>query len=296
MEQFNRKRFGQVARYDLTINRTFYRNMAITIFAVLASVTLVGFSVRYAIKANADIYYAGVGMTALMLTWLMMVIGNACAGCIFHSLRNKQSRISSLTLPATNAEKFVWYAIVALGGGLLVNVASLLVCDGLNALLSLLSGFPTERIYSLTRSVWSIVTLRFDDYEGLTADNNYVHLSNDESVAATLRYYLIPYAVMSYVWTLTAYVYGNAIKYKYNILFTMLAMYVLQMVIAIIVVVAATCITTYANINLTEEEAIKGVKVIYYTIMLIMAVTAELMWRDAWRRYRRAQVTSRLNR
>lgn len=291
MEQFNRKRFGQVARYDLTINRTFYRNMAITIFAVLASVMLVGFSVRYAFKVNTEIDYAGVGMTALMLTWLMMVIGNACAGCIFHSLRNKQSRISSLTLPATNAEKFVWYVIVALGGGLLVNIASLLVCDILNALLSLLAGFPTEHIYSLTRSVWSIVTLQFD-YEGMGWD---IHLSNDEFFAYILRCYLIPYAVMSYVWTLTAYAYGNAIKYRYNILLTMLAMYVLQMVIAILVIVIAMCAKAYGN-ELGEEEVIMGMKIIYYTIMLIMAVTAELMWRDAWRRYRRAQVTSRLNR
>ena len=59
---FNKERFANFAKYDLTINKAFYRNIALATIAGAISVALIGFMARYSIYTNmqydsmSDIY------------------------------------------------------------------------------------------------------------------------------------------------------------------------------------------------------------------------------------------------
>ena len=80
---------------------------------------------------------------------LMMAI---FAGCWAHNLRNKQGRITELTLPATNLEKFTWHALLMLVGGFALSLIGLLTADGFNALLTLLVYGADEGVGSLLKT------------------------------------------------------------------------------------------------------------------------------------------------
>ena len=90
--EFNR--FMQYAKYDLTINNAFYRNMSIVAVSIITGIAILGFLVRWTMiknfgvgvdhDGNAFSYY-GIGGTVIFITGivslLMMIIGSSVIPC-----------------------------------------------------------------------------------------------------------------------------------------------------------------------------------------------------------------------
>ncbi len=145
---FNKERFLNFGRYDLIINKSFYRTMALICIFGSTGIAFVAFFGRW-LMANAfnsldieplqDFWsYKNVAITALVLIMFTGIMHVIFAGCTFHNLRNKQGRISELTLPATNLEKYAWHLGLVIIGGTLAIILSLVCSDALNALLNLI--------------------------------------------------------------------------------------------------------------------------------------------------------------
>lgn len=305
MKQFDMKRCAQYARYDLTLNRAFYRNIAIVTAALIAGITVLGFMFRWIGIRNlpdANLVFSDGAYTVTWTTfWITCLTGILCvlyAGCIHHPLRTKQSRISVLTLPATNAEKFTWHTLLVIVGGALVCLGSILLADGVNALLSLLVGFSPDQIYSITAEHLRYYTLSM----------SWGPLNQFDEMAADPRgheiyVYVVLSAFASSIWSLSAYAFGNAVKYRYNIMWTLLALQVLEFVLTVLFIICSFAfgehlfewIETSAG-EWSVEQGMTMVRTFFITMIALLVLTSALMWWGNWRLYNKAQITSKLNR
>lgn len=300
----NKNRFLNYARYDLTIHFPFYRSLALTTFVVMLAMTLFGFlfrwwSIKWMYDGGNDAYT--VDIMVIVLLFVMGIMHNVFFGCFNHPLRQRQDRLKTLTLPVTNGERFLWHLLLPLVGGALLLFLCLLVADGMNALLSLLAGF--DRVYSLTGGV--LHYLSFHDYIGFSAigepmEGMAMELSTIPGPGLPLGFWLL--YVLSVVWTLSAYVYGNHVKYRYNLLWTTLGLWLLETVLSFFFLLIAGIVSMhdadldYYMQNLDRDTVAQIISGIFWTLDIILFVTAALLWWRSWVRFKNAQITTRLNR
>lgn len=305
MSNINRQRFLNYAKWDLTINKSFYRNMTIATASIIFMVTIMGFFIRWTgLKSCKAIITTNTGdispaMENLLLEQLSVdgtatIIAIICAlamivfaGCINHPLRNKQGRITALTLPATNGEKFLWHVILMIAGGFLLCVVSLLLADLFNAALSLVTFGPVG-VKSLTDA---IVNNCIDLYKDL----DYLRTDEDASVFVNS---LIINLIISYPFMLTIFAFGNALKYKFNILFTIIVLQVIQFVFSILFLIGMSSIGTTLPewIDSIDEETIFNIVLSLINITsVVMVGLMVFMWWKSYKLYCKAQVTSTWN-
>ena len=298
MKQFDIKRCAQYARYDLTLNRAFYRNMAIVTAAITVGIAILCFLFRWIGIRNIPEGMEDMMTDPYTVTGAKAIIGIFAgimslvyAGCFNHPLRSKQSRISVLTLPATTAEKFLWHTLLVLVGGFLLLVASFIVADGVNALLSLMIGLSGEHIYSLTAAFWRDIWL--------TGDNplfNDWRFNTDNAEGRELIIHSILNFYALGIWMLTAYIFGNAVKYRYNIVWTTLALQALQFILTVLIIVFAIITGERIVDNALDADPINTMRFFSITSLVILVGTTIWMWWGSWRLYKKAQITSKLNR
>lgn len=305
MSNINRQRFLNYAKWDLTINKSFYRNMTIATASIIFMVTIMGFFIRWtgwkSTKAvidatmgdissrmeNALLDKLSVDGTAAVIAIICALAMIVFAGCINHPLRNKQGRITALTLPATNGEKFLWHVILMIGGGFLLCVVSLLLADLFNAALSLVT-FGPEGVMSMTGA---IVNNCIDLYKEL----DYLRTDEDASVFVNS---LIIYMIICYLFTLTIFAFGNALKYKFNILFTIIVLQVIEFVFSILFLIGMISIGTTVSewIDSIDEETIFNIVLSLINITsVVMVGLMVFMWWKSYNLYCKAQVTSTWN-
>lgn len=305
MSNINRQRFLNYAKWDLTINKSFYRNMTIATASIIFMVTIMGFFIRWtgwkSTKAvidatmgdisshmeNALLDKLSVDGTAAVIAIICALAMIVFAGCINHPLRNKQGRITALTLPATNGEKFLWHVILMIGGGFLLCVVSLLLADLFNAALSLVT-FGPEGVMSMTGA---IVNNCIDLYKEL----DYLRTDEDASVFVNS---LIIYMIICYPFTLTIFAFGNALKYKFNILFTIIVLQVIEFVFSILFLIGMISIGTTVSewIDSIDEETIFNIVLSLINITsVVMVGLMVFMWWKSYNLYCKAQVTSTWN-
>lgn len=305
MSNINRQRFQNYAKWDLTINKSFYRNMTIATASIIFMVTIMGFFIRWtgwkSTKAvidatmgdissrmeNALLDKLSVDGTAAVIAIICALAMIVFAGCINHPLRNKQGRITALTLPATNGEKFLWHVILMIGGGFLLCVVSLLLADLFNAALSLVT-FGPEGVMSMTGA---IVNNCIDLYKEL----DYLRTDEDASVFVNS---LIIYMIICYPFMLTIFAFGNALKYKFNILFTIIVLQVIQFVFSILFLIGMISIGTTVSewIDSIDEETIFNIVLSLINITsVVMVGLMVFMWWKSYNLYCKAQVTSTWN-
>ena len=305
MSNINRQRFLNYAKWDLTINKSFYRNMTIATASIIFMVTIMGFFIRWtgwkSTKAvidatmgdisshmeNALLDKLSVDGTAAFIAIICALAMIVFAGCINHPLRNKQGRITALTLPATNGEKFLWHVILMIGGGFLLCAVSLLLADLFNAALSLVT-FGPEGVMSMTGA---IVNNCIDLYKEL----DYLRTDEDASVFVNS---LIIYMIIYYTFTLTIFAFGNALKYKFNILFTIIVLQVIQFVFSILFLIGMISIGTTVSewIDSIDEETIFNIVLSLINITsVVMVGLMVFMWWKSYNLYCKAQVTSTWN-
>lgn len=314
---FNKERFANFAKYDLTINKTFFRNMVFVTLAGVIGIAMLGFMMRYNIYRDVltntsewseppvpgDFsHYTWNYITAcyeLGFIDLMMVI---FAGCWAHNLRNKQGRITELTLPATNLEKFTWHALLMLVGGFVLCILSLLIADGLNALLTLMMFGAENGIGSISQSIGEVLTFT-------ASADNFFHMPSVSAdgdvgmVDVEGRNLLISCSfaiICTFIAEVLIFVYGNALKYKYNIILTYIALQVIGTILSILffIFTAATMGETVESLvesDLEGEDLVKIFTGCLYAYGVISLGFAALLCWWSYKRYTKAQITSSLN-
>jgi len=279
--EFNR--MMNYARYDLTINRSFYRNFALIALALFLTVGLLSATVDYQMVREATYFYRPqVAGTVFWLYFLTFALLMLAAGCINHPLRNRQGRISTLTLPATNGEKFLWHTLICIVGMALACVVGVLLADLVYQLILLAAGVSFAAIPSITQGFFTCMGMA----EGLKYMNAEVAL-------------LLALLVSHILWTICAFSLGNALKYKYNLLWTMLGLWVLHFVLNLVVAFLGVSLLSNLDlsgtVNLSQKEMESWAMALAWTWVGIVTIVAVLMYWGAWRLYCRAQITSRLN-
>ena len=227
MKNFNKERFKNYAYWDLTINKSFYRNifillaLSIIVLAVLAS--LWSYLISGITEMNTNIFWI-ISVESPLISLFYLFLG----GCVFHPLRNKQGRITNLTLPATNLEKYLWHLLICIGGCFVVSSIVIIISDAINAcIVGTLLGW--DHIESLTKFFF-IFNSEDDIYRMFSVDDSY-HTFITDNIEALLWYdKIIRCLNVCHVIIITSvFAFINSIKYKFNIPITLILLYVISM-------------------------------------------------------------------
>lgn len=278
MNNFDTNRFLNYARYDRTINKTFYRNMSLIAILTMMGVALVGFICRWGLYKLSPYTsmgdYSQAPATVALLIATMSILTTVFAGCTFHNLRTKQSRIFELTLPATKLEKYIWHLTVSIIGSFIICCIGLVLADALNALLNLC-------VYPLDAQSSLIATLfKFTD--------SLIEIESRANIKGwAFGMHLI--TLSSAFFSLSFYVLGNTYKYRYNVIIT----YAIQQVISILIYISMMImhIMTGCFDDITHEDIVTAMNCVS---ILFIFLGIFCFW-YAYKRYGRALVISKMN-
>ena len=293
MIQFEMKRFLSVARWDMTINKKFYMSQVACLLALAVSPVVFQYLLWWSSGSISIFDFSGntagmnvplkntldVGFFHVAVSSFIPIIS---LGYMFHNLVNKQGRIAELTLPASNAERFLWHTVFSLIAPMLVFGCSVLVADVVNLLFALLFGCLST-VTSLTYSWLSTCV------SGIF----YLHSSLEQF------WWMFPFMTLSSLCYVSTFALGNAVKYRYNIILTWLAhmlfwvtlglgsMFVFGLLMQILGRDYFSHLVIDINIDTPIWFALGSV------LMLILLVG---IWALTYWLYCRAQITTRRNR
>lgn len=294
MKNFDINRFKSFALYDLTINQKYYRSQAMITILVLMGITLTCFLFRWMmcdIVGNDVPFmdYRETNATIAMLVAATSIIMIVLAGCTFHNLLTKQGRINELTLPATSLEKFTWHVCLNVFGGIALCMVGLLCADALNAVLMAMT-FPLDGQHSLFLQCIDAMTLN-----NLKTILSQLH--GEDSFGMRMLSGGILLMITSTVCQLCAFVYGNSVKYRNNIIWT-------YATIQVITIVAVTFVIEFIFQffkNIKHDFSFTSYDIesffhftVYGLSFFFAALSALLLWR-AYVRYTKAVITSKRN-
>ncbi|MBO7137412.1 MAG: hypothetical protein J6V92_02980 [Bacteroidaceae bacterium] len=285
MKYFNFHRFINVASWDLSVNSKFYTRSAILMMAFISTPIVLfylynmltkGFLLMGSTTDNVE----GFAMTIGVIGLAYSVIS---AGYMFHNLLTKQGRISELTLPATNLERFLWHAVVIMIGVPLVFFCGVVVADFLHFLFRLM----------ITNA----------DIQSLTATYYWGDFSNWHNYSPGFEDFMEDYG---YEMVTTISIWGacytrsfslfNAWKYRYNIPLTFLFYFILWTVLPLILLFIGTMLFSKENV-MDFMEWIKDAD--FHAIIIGWGVVGILVYIGIWlltyRLYTRAQLTTKRN-
>ena len=285
MKQFSIKRFANVARWDLSVNSKFYTRSAIMMMAFISTPIVLfylynmltkGFLLMGNTSDNVESFAVAISLIGLAYSVIS-------AGYMFHNLLTKQGRISELTLPATNLERFVWHAVVILIGVPLVFFCGVVVADFLHFLFRLM--ITNADIQSLTTAYY------WGDFEGW------------HNTTPGLEDFMEDYG---YELVTTIFIWGacytrsfslfNAWKYRYNIPITFLFYFILWTVLPLVLLFIGTMFFSEENVmdfmnwikDANPHNIIIGVGIV--GILVYIGI-----WLLTYRLYKRAQLTTKRN-
>ncbi len=302
--------FKNFAKFDLTINKKFYRNMIIMAICIGMGISAFAFLGRWMMYTSAErlveatggvlsaqdsAHYANTEVTDVFMSIMTSVLPIIFAGCTFHTLRKKQGRITELTLPATNKEKYWWHVLVSVGGGFCVTLLALLSADLLNFILHLLV-YGTEYTCSFTAHMWNIITLNIPEVEMADLIEKSYNGFCAHSFINAIRLLIFTDTLMN----ICVFIYGNSIKYHYNIIIT----YAIQVVATLIFMVGFfgffgiahreefTNTTSQAEMNAHFSNVMGDMTICLYVLSaLCITISALCIWRSI-KRYNNAQITN----
>lgn len=269
---FDFNRFLNVARWNFAINRAQYLKMALSLFLIMA--------IPFLMQVMKTVWVMGVtkstetAFTVLPLTGIReyiplcyVVALPIICGYMFHNLLTKQSRIKELTLPASNAEKFLFYAILTLCGSLLVYVVSYFLID-------LLQYFYVGIVYDFAHAEWI-------PYAGIFA------LDNTESK------WFQAVVILAWLAFCSTFVLGNALKYRHNVIWTYVFHMVLGFVSMLLFGMSMPFLADHLEHFFTDMEINEtGIKVAITVFFVLVNV---FCWWMSYRLYCRAQITTLRN-
>ena len=287
MKQFSIKRFANVARWDLSVNSKFYTRSAIMMMAFISTPIVLfylynmltkGFLLMGNTSDNVESFAMAIGLIGLAYSVIS-------AGYMFHNLLTKQGRISELTLPATNLERFVWHAVVIMIGVPLVFFCGVVVADFLHFLFRLM--ITNADIQSLTAAY----------YWGEGDFSNWHNYSPGfEDFMEDYGYELVTTIFIWGACYTRSFSLFNAWKYRYNIPITFLFYFILWTVLPLVLLFLGTMFFSKENV-LDFMEWIKDVNP--HNIIIGVGIVGILVYIGIWlltyRLYKRAQLTTKKN-
>lgn len=294
MKNFDINRFKSFALYDLTINQKYYRSQAITTILVLMGIALTCFLFRWMIcdiTGNVVPFfdYRDTNATIAMLVAATSIIMIVLAGCTFHNLLTKQGRINELTLPATSLEKFTWHVCLNVFGGIALCMVGLLCADALNAMLMAIT-FPLDGQHSLF--LQCIDTMSLNSTKSLLSQ-----LHGEDSFGMRMLSGGILLMITSTVCQLCAFVYGNSVKYRNNIIWTYATLQIISIAVVVFVIefIWQLIVNMGHDFSFTSYDIESAVHfMVYGSSLFFAALSALLLWR-AYVRYTKAVITSKRN-
>lgn len=284
----------------MVMNKVFYRNMAILVSFIGAGVGLLGFLARVAMyKGSGTAYYSVNGevpesmpthylnssMTQVMIIGVIGMMMIIFCGYTFHNLRTRQGRINELTLPVGNKERFSWHIMRSIGGGLLLSLLTVICADIVN-FIGHVYVFGIHDVYSHTFRILTLSDLNPSDMFLVGILPSYVK---------GFIFSVCFLGAATGVFQLSAYIFGNAVKYRYNIIIT----YVVMQIVKIAGTIAlAFGISFFFGDDLhgKGEEitlpVMSGCAYVAGTLLFVMS--GILLWRS-YARYCNAQITTQTN-
>lgn len=302
----NTTRFFNFAKYDLATNKVFYRNMLIMTFGIGAGLSALAFLFRFlifnsssvgltneAIEALGYASYTNSTATNIILAMLAGFLLVIFPGCTFHSLRKKQGRINELTLPVSNQERFTWHVLLSVGGGLLLTIGMVLSADLVNYILHL-AVYGNDGTFSLTSRVLDIYTFNLPEFKIAPSE-----VGERLEVMNSMLFAMKMLALSATIMQVGAYIYGNSVKYKYNIVLTYVSIAVTYIVVMICFVQVIDFLSDHGYLDsLKELDQIEAIALVTHWLYALCAFLFGLggffIWRS-YKRYCKAQITSRLN-
>ena len=282
---FSFKRFINVARWDLSVNSKFYTRSAIMMMAFISTPIVLfylynmltkGFLLMGNTSDNVESFAVAISLIGLAYTVIS-------AGYMFHNLLTKQGRISELTLPATNLERFLWHAVVIMIGVPLVFFCGVVVADFLHFLFRLM--ITNADIQSLTAAYY------WSDFEGW---HNYS--PGFEDFMEDYGYELVTTIIIWGACYTRSFSLFNAWKYKYNIPITFLFYFILWTVLPLVLLFLGTMLFSKENV-LDFMEWFKDANP--HNIIIGVGIVGILVYIGIWlltyRLYTRAQLTTKRN-
>ena len=280
----NFNRFINVARYNFAINRAQYTKLAFSLFLVM-SLPLLIFILKtiwvFGVTHNTE--WALASMPGVSMgNWMTKCFVSAwpiLAGYTFHNLLTKQSRIKELTLPASNCEKFLFHALVTIVGSLLAYIVGYFMLD-------ILQYFYVGIVYGFSNAEWIPYTSIFFAYN---SNMDFHIIDGEASLWFTLiaEFYMIAF--------ISTFVLGNAIKYKHNVLWTILFHWALGFIALICMGLSVPMLKDIDGdwlLNLDQDKVVTFVKVASLTIASLITL---FCWWMSYRLYCRAQITTKRN-
>ncbi len=258
MNNFNKGRFLSVAKWDMTINRQFYLKSAILLFVLMALPTFIAICKNNVLEQDFLGIPTYVTTAGTAITTLNIYIGLLPLLFVytFHNLTSRQGRINELTLPASNLEKYLCHILLILIGSLAVAAVSFFVLDFVHYLCTSANiGFHSDNEF-----ITSMVKVaRSELWRDLSLNLNW----NDN----------FPFTIWGYLFCLSAFILGNAYKYKHNLLLTIMWLFVVSFLFAI----------------LSTRIRMGGLD-------LILIILTVLCWVQSFRLYTHAELTTKRNR
>ena len=287
MKSFNIKRFLNVARWDLSVNSKFYTRSAIMMMAFISTPIVLFYLYNMLTKGfllmgnNSD----NVESFAMTIGLIGLAYSVISAGYMFHNLLTKQGRISELTLPATNLERFVWHAVVIMIGVPLVFFCGVVVADFLHFLFRLM--ITNADIQSLTAAY----------YWGEGDFSNWHNYSPGfEDFMEDYGYELVTTIIIWGACYTRSFSLFNAWKYKYNIPITFLFYFILWTVLPLVLLFIGTMFFSEEYV-LDFMNWIKDANP--HNIIIGVGIVGILVYIGIWlltyRLYKRAQLTTKRN-
>jgi hypothetical protein len=287
MKCFSFKRFANVARWDLSVNSKFYTRSAVMMMAFISTPIVLfylynmltkGFLLMGNTSDNVESFAMTIGLIGLAYSVIS-------AGYMFHNLLTKQGRISELTLPATNLERFIWHAVVILIGVPLVFFCGVVVADFLHFLFRLM--ITNADIQSLTAAY----------YWGEGDFSNWHNYSPGfEDFMEDYGYELVTTIFIWGACYTRSFSLFNAWKYKYNIPITFLFYFILWTVLPLVLLFLGTMLFSKENV-LDFMNWIKDANP--HNIIIGVGIVGILVYIGIWlltyRLYKRAQLTTKRN-
>lgn len=291
---FNKDRFISFGRYDLIINKAFYRTMALVTIFCSTGLAIIGFFLRWIMyKAETNSYYFpeffkldNVTITALFIVMFISIMHIVFAGCTFHNLRNKQGRTTELTLPATNLEKFTWHVALVTLGGTLIIIAGVVCADIANAILNL-AFHPMDAQSSITYGIIQIMTGQLNT---VLAPSSHDLMEN--GVRTSIMFMAFALSLSGF----TFFILGNAIKYKYNIILTYITYeFSITAIVFVIIFIAIKIADGADDVHLTDDQIFAAAKAIANVVAIFNIILSGIYVWLSYKLYKKAQITAGWN-
>lgn len=282
MKDFNSKRFAQFVKWDVTINAKLYRTMALVIFCTTLVFAFIHFALLCIATKSGDSNAATVLMSSTMLS--LTAIIPLCSGFLLHNFRTKPKRILEMSMPASNKEKFLAHVIIVVIGSILVFLASMVIADGINALL-------TWAVLSQDQIVSLFSSLNFASAYNAKFKEIYTVATSTFLFSLVSPQFLNLSIFCSLLWSTVLYSFSNTFLYRYNIPATYIIRRLLSFIPSIGGISTFFSMKNLSHINNIGSTISIGIKV-WTALYVVFAVVLAIV---TYRCYTKAQLVNRLN-